>query len=203
MVFIPSRFRKIVIRSESSFDSQLRHNPAEVTTDPLVEALGGAHGGLDGQGAHVLPSLLKKRDEVVDGQHDVTDQLVLSHANVANSDTHAENLLQLELDGGLDFVHLVGEVLSVGDGSGELSSLGETRSEETGNLLDEGVGGDEGIVLLGELLDELLVLVELLQVVGAHGVDAMVLGTVNVVLVTKNAKAHAWYLLACALVLAC
>jgi hypothetical protein len=31
----------------------------------------------------------------------------------------------------------------------------------------------------------------------------MVLGTVNVVLVTKNAKAHAWYLLACALVLAC
>jgi hypothetical protein len=191
LVFIPSRFRKIVIRSESSFDSQLRHNPAEVTTDPLVEALGGAHGGLDGQGAHVLPSLLKKRDEVVDGQHDVTDQLVLSHANVANSDTHAENLLQLELDGGLDFVHLVGEVLSVGDGSGELSSLGETGSEETGNLLDEGVGGDEGIVLLGELLDELLVLVELLQVVGAHGVDAMVLGTVNVVLVTKNAKAHA------------
>ena len=82
-------------------------------------------------------------------------------------------------------------------------TLGKTGTQQTRNLLDEGVGGDEGIVLLGELLDELLVLVELLQVVGAHGVDAMVLGTVNVVLVTKNAKAHAWYLLACALVLAC
>ena len=82
-------------------------------------------------------------------------------------------------------------------------TLGETRTQETGDLLDEGVGSDEGIVLASKLLDELLVLVELLQVVGAHGVDAMVLGTVNVVLVTKNAKAHAWYLLACALVLAC
>jgi len=153
-----------VIHSKPSFDSSPRHNPADVATNSLVEALGGAHGGLDGQGAHVLPALLKKRDEVVDGQHDVTDQLVLSHANVADSDTHAQNLLQLELDGGLDFVHLVGEVLSVRDGCGELSGLGETGSEETGNLLDEGVGGNEGVVLLRELLDELLVLVELLQV---------------------------------------
>jgi hypothetical protein len=104
-----------------------------VTTNPLVEALGRAHGGLDGQGAHVLPSLLQQRDEVVDGQHNVTNQLVLSHANVANGDTHAEHLLQLELDGRLDLVHLVVEVLSVGDGCGELSGLGETRSEETRN----------------------------------------------------------------------
>jgi hypothetical protein len=181
-----------------------------VTTNPLVEALGGAHGGLDGQGAHVLPSLLQERDEVVDGQHDVTNQLVLGHANVANGDTHAEHLLQLELDGGLDLVHLVVEVLSVRDGRGELSGLGETRSEETGNpvmrgqyvcrmrfglghyvLLDEGVGSDEGIVLASKLLDKLLVLVELLQVVGAHGVDTMVLRTIDVVLVTKNANGHA------------
>lgn len=52
----------------------------------------------------------------------------------------------------------------MGDGSGELSSLGETGTEETGNLLDQGVGGDEGIVFASKLLDELLVLVELLQV---------------------------------------
>ena len=43
-------------------------------------------------------------------------------------------------------------------------TLGETRTQETGDLLDQGVGGDEGIVLASKLLDELLVLVKLLQV---------------------------------------
>ena len=50
------------------------------------------------------------------------------------------------------------------DGSGELSGLGQTRTQETGDLLDQGVGSHESIVLASELLDELLVLVELLQV---------------------------------------
>lgn len=71
-----------------------------------------------------------------------------------------------------------------------LHTLGETGTQQTGNLLDEGVGSDEGIVLASELLDELLVLVELLQVVGAHGVDTAVLGTIDIVLVTEDADAH-------------
>lgn len=73
---------------------------------------------------------------------------------------------------------------------GVLRTLGQTRTQETGNLLDQGVGSDEGIVLAGELLDELLVLVQLLQVVGGHGVDTAVLGTVDIVLVTQDADAH-------------
>ena len=88
---------------------------------PLVDALGGRHGSLDGQASNVLPALLEKRDEVVDGQHDVTNQLILGHLDVADGDTHAENLLQLELDGRLDLGDLVGEILSVGDGGGELA----------------------------------------------------------------------------------
>jgi hypothetical protein len=47
----------------------------------------------------------------------------------------------------------------VRDGSWEFAGLGETGAEETGNLLDKGVGGDEGVVFACELLDELLVLV--------------------------------------------
>jgi hypothetical protein len=35
--------------------------------------------------------------------------------------------------------------------SRELAGLGETGTEETRDLLDEGVGGDEGIVLAREL----------------------------------------------------
>jgi hypothetical protein len=87
----------------------------------LVESLRRRHGSLDGQASNVLPSLLQQRDQVVDGQHDVGDQLILSHANVANGNTHAENLLQLKLDCRLDFVDLGAEILVVGDGSWELS----------------------------------------------------------------------------------
>ena len=87
----------------------------------LVEALGGRHGSLDGQATDVLPALLQQGDQVVDGQHDVADQLFLVHADVSDGDTHAEHLLQLELDGGLDLVDLASKVVGVGDRSGELA----------------------------------------------------------------------------------
>jgi hypothetical protein len=91
-------------------------------THHLVETLWWGHRSLDGQGANVLPSLLQERNEVVDSQHDVGDELVLSHANVADSDTHAQNLLQLELDGALDFVDLAAQVFVVGDWGWEFTS---------------------------------------------------------------------------------
>ena len=79
---------------------------------------------------------------------------------MADSDTQAQHLLELELDGRADLGELVAKVLGVRHGGGELASLGETGTEETGDLLDQGLRGQEGVVLLGELLDELLVLVE-------------------------------------------
>lgn len=69
-------------------------------------------------------------------------------------------------------------------------TLGKTGTEQTRNLLDQSLGRNEGIVLASKLLDELLVLVELLQVIGGHGVDTTVLGTVKIVLVTENADGH-------------
>jgi len=75
----------------------------------------------------------------------------------------------------------------VGDGRGELAGFGEAGPEDTGDLFDEGLGGEEGVVLARELLDQLFVLVEFLEVFGRHGVDAVVLGAVNVMLVTEDA----------------
>lgn len=34
--------------------------------------------------------------------------------------------------------------------------------------------------------------VQLLQIVGAHGIDAVVLGAIDIVLVTEDADGHAW-----------
>jgi hypothetical protein len=100
-----------------------------------------AHRGLDVQALHVLPVLLEERDKEVDAcrsandqmlvvmegekhkhtQHDVTEDLIVSHLDVTNSNTEAEDLLELELDGRADLVELLLEVLGVRDGCGELA----------------------------------------------------------------------------------
>jgi len=81
-----------------------------------------------------------------------------------------------------DLSVLVRGVLEAGE-----CTLGKTWTQKTWNLLDQGVGSDESIVLASELLDQLLVLVELLQVISGHGVNTTVLGTIDIVLVTENA----------------
>ena len=45
-------------------------------------------------------------------------------------------------------------------GSEQKHTLGKTGAKQTRNLLDQSLGSQEGIVLLGKLLDELLVFVQ-------------------------------------------
>jgi len=128
---------------------------------------------------------------------------------VTDGDTQAKDLLQLELDRRTDLSELVGQVLGVGDGGGELSGLGETGSEQTRNLLNQSFRGQESVVLLSELLDEFLVFVkpgtrstskgkiryfmhELLQVVDRHVLEVNLLSTIDVGGISKNANRHPW-----------
>lgn len=167
-------------------------NPSEnqIKRKSLVQTFRLAHGGLDVQRLDVLPVLLKKRDKEVDGQHDVSNGLLLSHVDVGNSDTKAKNLLKLELDGGADLISLSGKVVVVGDRGRELANLVETGTEKTGNLLDKSFGSDESIVLLGELLNELLVLVELLQILNRLELHTSSLSLIAVESITENADGH-------------
>jgi len=68
---------------------------------------------------------------------------------VSEGDTEAEHLLELELDGGADLLHLGGEVVTVVDDGGELADLVEGGTKNTGDLLDKALRGEESIVLLG------------------------------------------------------
>ena len=90
-----------------------------------VQPLNLAHGGLDVEALHVLPVLLQQRDEEVHGQVDVLDELLLTHLHVPHGDAEAENLLHLELDGGLEVQGLLLQVVIVSDESRELASLEE------------------------------------------------------------------------------
>ena len=88
-----------------------------------VKPLDRSHGGLDVQGLDVLPVLLQQRHEEVHGQVDVLDELLLTHLHVAHGDAEAQNLLHLELDGGLEVQGLLLQVVVVSDKGGELASL--------------------------------------------------------------------------------
>ena len=95
-----------------------------------VEPLDRSHGGLDVQGLHVLPVLLQQGDEEVHGEMDVLDELLLSHPDIADRHGQAEDLLHLELDGGLQVQDLGLQVVAVGYQSGEFSCLNDEKCSD-------------------------------------------------------------------------
>lgn len=111
----------------------------------------------------------------------------LSHVDVTDGDTEAEDLLKLELDSRLDLVDLGLDIIRVGDGGGEHTHLVELGTDETGDGLDEGISGQEGVVGGSPLLDRLLLLVELLQVIGRDTVNSELAGQVEVLLISNDA----------------
>eukprot|EP00757_Euglenozoa_sp_SAG-D1_P016331 gene16331-biopygen4589 len=87
--------------------------------------------------------------------------------------------------------HLLVDVVSGGDGSGELSSSVKMGSDDLGDGLNQRLGGDEGVVLSAQLLDKLLVLVELLQVINVEVEHSELLGSVLVVSITDDSNLEA------------
>ena len=67
-----------------------------------------------------------------------------------------------------------------------LTDLVEARAQQARDLLDEGVGAQESIVALGQPFDLLLVLIEFLQVISRHAGHSLLLGLVNVSLVSQQ-----------------
>jgi hypothetical protein len=166
---------------------QLVVAPNQLAINLIVNLLGRAHGGLDVEDLDVLPVLLQQRHQEVDGELHIKDDLSGVHGHVSDGDGHAHDLLHLELDGSLLGINLLLHVVGLVKKGGKFTGLGQTRTQDTGDLLEDRTGGQESVVLLGELLDDLLVLVELLQVLDGHSVDADGVGLFAVALGTKNA----------------
>jgi len=143
------------------------------------------------EGLDVVPVLLEEGDEEIDSHHGVLTELFVGEAGVADGDAHAQNLLKLELDVGLQLVALLLDVVVMGDQGRELTGLVETGTQQTGNLGDQDLGGQEGIVLTSELLDELLVLVELLEILDGLEVNTELAGLLAMDSISENADLHA------------
>jgi len=109
---------------------------------------------------------------------------------VPNSDTHAQNLLELVLDCCLDLVNFFLKGLVMGNQSWELASLVETRAKQTRNQLDNGFGSEKHVVLLREILNKLLVLVEFLQRLHIHILKTNSHSLLAMFRITQNANLH-------------
>merc|ERR1711915_625400 len=124
----------------------------------------------------------------VHGEMDILDKFILAHSNITNSDRQTQNLLHLELDGCLEIVNLLPQVIIMGYQSWEFSSLVQTGSQKPWNLLDKGIRCNESIEALGQLLYFLLVLIQLLQIVGRHAIETKRLGLITVLLISQKAN---------------
>lgn len=132
---------------------------------------GFAHGSLDVDGLEVVPSLLEHGDEEVEGHHDVSLEFFVVHVSFTDGTSHAGDLSELELNGSSGVVDGGDKGLSLGDDGGEHLDSVKDGSDDNGDSLQTGIGSEEEIELLGPLLDELLVLVELLKLIKGGDID--------------------------------
>jgi hypothetical protein len=98
----------------------------------------------------VVPVLLQERDEEIDRNEHVLPQLMGFHGNVTDGDTETQDLLQLELNVGTDFIGLLLKILRVSSHNRELTQLRHGGPEETRNLRDQRLRPEEGVERLGE-----------------------------------------------------
>jgi hypothetical protein len=157
----------------------------------LIDAAGLAHGGLDIERLDILPVLPQQRDEEIDRHDNIRHDLLFGQTDMSDGNANAEHLLQLELDGRAHVGHLVLHVLVLLDERWEFARFVQTWAEDARNLAENRLAGKERIILLGELLDELLVLVELLEGLNVFEINADLLGLVAMDLIAEHTEVHA------------
>jgi len=130
------------------------------------------------QSLNILPSLLQQGHQEIDGHVDVLSEFFFSHGGDTDGGTHTEDLLQLESDGGFNFLELFFDLFVFTDSDGELADLVEGVTHKLGDLLHQGFGGEEDIERLSPLLDQFLILVELLGTIDIDATNIDLLGLV-------------------------
>ncbi len=148
----------------------------------------------------VLPSFFQKRNEEIDTHVQISSNIIFTHIDSGDSGSETKYFFELEPknkkdrlgspDGLLDLLDFGGGVFAFGHHEGELADLDQDVAQESGDLLHQGLRCDEGVVRLGPLFDEFLVLVELLQSVLVDAGDAVLLGLHAVGGRTDDRDAH-------------
>lgn len=121
-----------------------------------------------------------------------SDAAVLAHTRPEWAADARTYLLHLEFDGGFDLVDFGGHRFVVLQQTRKLAGLVQAWTQQTWDLLDQRLGGQEGVVFFGQLLHQFLVFVQLFQVVGVHVRDIVGLSLVAMLLIAQDAHLHFW-----------
>ncbi len=101
---------------------------------------------------HIVPAFLQERYKEVDTEIKVLANVLFAKVDCADRSTHAQNLLELELNSGLNFFHLILNAFRLTDHDRELVDFVEHVTEQSRDLSHERLASDqlvEGAVLCG------------------------------------------------------
>ena len=164
----------------------------ENTENNLVKSDCWSHGGFDVERPDVLPLFLQQGNQEIDGHVDVLDQLIVVHLDITYGNSQTKDFLHLEFDGSFHLFDFANHIVSLSQDTWKLTGFVQTWSQQSWNLSDQCIGGQESIVLLGKFLDKLLILVEFFQIFNRHVWNSVFGGFIDVSLVTKNANGEFW-----------
>jgi len=142
-----------------------------------------------------MPSLFQEGDQEIECHDNVLSELFISHFLVTGSNIQVGNLLELPLDGSSDIIDFLSNWVILGDWSWEHTNSVKDWTEDGWDLLNKGISGQKGVVLLGPLLDELLVLVEFLKEIHVDDIDTgkvSSLSLIGVLLIGNEADLKGW-----------
>jgi hypothetical protein len=151
-----------------------------------------SHGGFDVERSNILPLLLQQTNQEIDGHVDVLDQLVVVHLHVTNGNGQTKNFLHLEFNGSFHLLDFSDHIVSLSQNTWKLTGFVQTWSEQSWDLPDQSIGGQESVVFFRKFFDELFVFVELFQVIDGHVWDVVFGGFIDMRLVSENANGEFW-----------
>ena len=97
-------------------------------------------------GSNILPALLGKGDQKVDGLDQISLDLLRFHGSFSDGDVDINNLFELEFDGSFKSIMYFADVITFSDGLWGLTSLHEGSSHGSDNGLHQSIRGEEHLI---------------------------------------------------------
>ena len=104
------------------------------------------HSSFDVDGSNVLPALLGKGDQEVNGLDEVDLNMLWLHGLFADGDLDIDNFFKLEFDGSFKSVMYLSDVITLSDGLWGLTTLDQGSSHGSNDGLHQSVRGQKNFI---------------------------------------------------------
>lgn len=141
---------------------------------------------------HIVPAFLQERYKEVDTEIKVLANVLFAKVDCADRSTHAQNLLELELNSGLNFFHLILNAFRLTDHDRELVDFVEHVTEQSRDLSHERLASDQLVEGGSPFLDRFTLLVKFLETFNIDESDTGCLCLLAVECSADDSTSFAW-----------